>query len=214
MSNITVLCVDDHQLMRTGIIRIIELHQGVKVVAEGSTGEEAVAQFVKHRPDVVLMDLQMPRMSGLEAITKIREIAPDARIVVLTMYERDENVYRALQAGASGYLLKDAVPEELIRVIREVHQGKRSVSSAIQNKFATRSNQPALTAREVQVLELLVKGMRNKEIGETLAISEETARVHLKSIFVKFNVHDRTAALAEALRRGIVSIPDDDARSS
>jgi two-component system NarL family response regulator len=214
MSNITVLCVDDHQLMRTGIIRIIELHPGVKVVAEGSTGEEAVAQFIKYRPDVVLMDLQMPRMSGLEAITKIREIAPDARIVVLTMYERDENVYRALQAGASGYLLKDAVPEELIRVIGEVHQGKRAVSSAIQSKFATRSNQPALTAREVQVLELLVKGMRNKEIGETLAISEETARVHLKSIFVKFNVHDRTAALAEALRRGIVSIPDDDARPS
>jgi two-component system NarL family response regulator len=212
MSNIKVLCIDDHQLMRTGIIRIIELHEGVTVVAEGSTGEEAVAQFIKHQPDVTLMDLQMPKMSGLEAITRIREISPDARIVVLTMYERDENIYRALQAGASGYLLKDAVPEDLIRVINEVHQGKRAVPSSIQSRFAARSNQPALTAREIQVLELLVKGMRNKEIGDTLSISEETARVHLKSIFVKFNVHDRTAALAEALRRGIVSIPDDDGR--
>ena len=213
-SRITVLCVDDHQLMRTGIIRIIELHPGVTVVAEASTGEEAVEQFKRHTPDVTLMDLQMPKMSGLEAITRIREFSPNARIVVLTMYERDENIYRALRAGASGYLLKDAVPEELIRVIRDVHVGRRAVPSAIQNKFAARSNQPALTAREVQVLELLVKGMRNKEIGDTLSISEETARVHLKSIFIKFNVHDRTAALAEALRRGIVSIPDDDGRSA
>jgi DNA-binding NarL/FixJ family response regulator len=213
-SRIRVLCVDDHQLMRTGIIRIIELHSGVTVVAEASTGAEAVEQFQRHMPDVTLMDLQMPKMSGLEAIGKIRAISADARIVVLTMYERDENIYRALQAGASGYLLKDAVPEELIRVIRDVHQGKRSVPSVIQTKFAARSNQPALTAREVQVLELLVKGMRNKEIGDTLSISEETARVHLKSIFIKFNVHDRTAALAEALRRGIVSIPEDDGRSA
>lgn len=208
MSDIRLLCVDDHQLVRTGIIRVIELHKGVTVVAEGSTGEEAVEQFIRHRPDVTLMDLQMPKMSGLQAIAKIREIAPDARIVVLTMYERDEDVYRALEAGAMGYLLKDAVPEDLIRVIHEVHAGRRAVSNSIDAKMAARSTQHPLTTREIQILQLLVKGMRNKEIGVKLSISEETVRVHLKSIFVKFGVHDRTAALAEALRRGIVHDTD------
>lgn len=209
MSNIRLLCVDDHQLIRTGIIRVIELHTGVTVVAEGSTGEEAVEQFIQHRPDVTLMDLQMPKMSGLQAITRIREIAPDARIIVLTMYERDEDVFRALEAGAMGYLLKDTVPENLIRVIHEVYQGRRTVPTGLNARLATRSGRHSLTTREVHVVGLLVKGMRNKEIGAILSISEETVRVHLKSIFVKFGVHDRTAALAEALRRGIVNIPND-----
>jgi DNA-binding NarL/FixJ family response regulator len=209
MPNIRVLCVDDHQLIRTGIIRVIELHKGVTVVAEGSTGEEAVEQFIQHRPDVTLMDLQMPKMSGLQAITRIREISPDARIVVLTMYERDEDVFRALEAGAMGYLLKDTVPEDLIRVIHEVYQGRRTVPTSLNARLAARSGRHSLTTREVHVLGLLVKGMRNKEIGAILSISEETVRVHLKSIFVKFGVHDRTAALAEGLRRGIVNIPND-----
>jgi DNA-binding NarL/FixJ family response regulator len=209
MSNIRLLCVDDHQLIRTGIIRVIELHKGVAVVAEGSTGEEAVEQFIRHRPDVTLMDLQMPKMSGLHAITRIRQISPDARIIVLTMYERDEDVFRALDAGAMGYLLKDTVPEHLIRVIHEVHAGRRAVPTSLDAKLAARSGRHALTTREVDVLGLLVKGMRNKEIGAILKISEETVRVHLKSIFIKFGVHDRTAALAEALRRGIVDIPSD-----
>lgn len=209
MSTIRLLCVDDHRLIRTGIIRVLELSAGVSVVGEGSTGEEAVEQFIRHRPDVTLMDLQMPRMGGVEAITRIRHIDPDARIVVLTMYERDEDVYRALQAGAMGYLLKDAVPEELIRVIHEVHQGRRAIATSIDARLAARSGEHPLTAREVEVLRLLVQGMRNKEIGARLSISEETVRVHLKSIFVKFSVHDRTAALAEALRRGIVHITTD-----
>jgi DNA-binding NarL/FixJ family response regulator len=209
MSTIKLLCVDDHRLIRTGIIRVLELHPGVTVVAEGSTGEEAVEQFIRHRPDVTLMDLQMPTMGGVEAITRIRAIAPDARIVVLTMYERDEDVYRALAAGAMGYLLKDAVADELIRVIRDVHQGRRAIPIGLDARVAARSVQHPLTAREVEVLRLLVRGMRNKEIGSRLSISEETVRVHLKSIFVKFSVHDRTAALAEALRRGIVHITND-----
>ena len=125
------------------------------------------------------------------------------------MYERDEDVFRALEAGAMGYLLKDTVPEDLIRVIHEVHEGRRAVPSSLNARLAARSGRHSLTAREVHVLGLLVKGMRNKEIGAVLSISEETVRVHLKSIFIKFGVHDRTAALAEALRRGIVDIPND-----
>lgn len=212
MANIRLLCVDDHGLVRTGIIRVLELHKGVTVVAECSTGQEAVEQFIRHRPDVTLMDLQMPMMGGVEAITRIRKIDPAARIVVLTMYERDEDVYRALEAGAMGYLLKDAVPEELLRVIYEVYEGRRAVASNLDAKLAARSIQHPLTARELEVLRLLVKGMRNKEIGSRLSISEETVRVHLKSIFVKFSVHDRTAALAEALRRGIVHITNESDR--
>jgi DNA-binding NarL/FixJ family response regulator len=206
MANIRVLCVDDHRLIREGIIRILSLHKDVTIVAEGSTGEEAVEQFVKHRPDVTLMDLQLPRMSGFEALTKIREVSPEARIVVLTMNDLDESIHRALQAGAIGYVLKDSVPEDLIYVIREAHAGRRAIPRAIDARLAARAAQPSMTAREMQILELLAKGMRNKEIGGKLSISEETVRVHLKSIFLKLNVHDRTAALTEALSRGIVQL--------
>lgn len=209
MSPITLLCADDHRLIRTGLVRVLELHKGVTVVAEASTGEEAVEQFARYRPDVTLMDLQMPKMNGLQAIVRIREIAPDARIIVLTMYEGNEDVYRALQAGAMGYLLKDAEPDDLFRVIQEVYEGRRAVSTDLDARVAAHSAQHPLTAREMQVIELLVRGMRNKEIGARLSISEETVRVHLKSIFVKFSVHDRTAALAEALRRGIVHVPSE-----
>jgi DNA-binding NarL/FixJ family response regulator len=209
MPPITLLCVDDHRLIRTGLVRMLELHKGLSVVAEASTGEEAVEQFARHRPDVTLMDLQMPKVNGLQAIVRIREIDPDARIIVLTMYEGNEDVYRALHAGAMGYLLKDAAPEDLFRVIQEVYEGRRAVSTDLDAKVAAHSAQHPLTAREMQVIELLVRGMRNKEIGAHLSISEETVRVHLKSIFVKFSVHDRTAALAEALRRGIVHVPSE-----
>jgi len=204
--DINVLCVDDHRLMREGIVRIIEMEPGVTVVAEGATGEEAVERFVQYRPDVTLMDLQLRGMNGLQAIREIRKLAPDARIVVLTMYEGDESIYHALQAGAMGYLLKDSVPDDLIRVIREVHNGQRSIPALVEQRLAARTNQPGLTVRELEVLEHLAQGMRNKEIAVALSISEETARVHIKGIFHKLNVHDRTAALAEALRRGIVRV--------
>jgi DNA-binding NarL/FixJ family response regulator len=204
--DISVLCVDDHQLMREGIVRIIQMEPGVTVVAEGATGEEAVERFTRHRPDVTLMDLQLRGMNGLQAIRQIRQLQHDARIVVLTMYEGDENIYHALQAGAMGYLLKDSVPEDLIRVIREVHNGQRSIPPLVQERLAARSNQPSLTGREMEVLEHLAQGMRNKEIAAALSISEETTRVHIRGIFHKLNVHDRTAALAEALRRGLVRV--------
>jgi DNA-binding NarL/FixJ family response regulator len=203
---INVLCVDDHRLMREGIKAIIEMEPGVTVVAEGATGEEAVEQFVRTRPDVTLMDLQLRGMNGLQAIREIRKLQPDARIVVLTMYEGDQSIYHALQAGAMGYLLKDSVPEDLIRVIHEVHEGRRSIPPVVEERLVARTNEPGLTVREMEVLEQLAQGMRNKEIAAALSISEETARVHIKGIFHKLNVHDRTAALAEALRRGIVRL--------
>lgn len=203
---IRVLCVDDHRLMREGIVRVVGLQPDMTVVAQASDGEEAVEQFLQHRPDVTLMDLQLPRVDGLHAIRAIRHAEPDARIVVLTMYQGDEDIYRALQAGAAGYLLKDTVPEDLIRVIREVHAGQRAIPPDVAATLALRAKHPALTLRELQVLELLATGKRNKEIAADLGISGDTARAHIKSIFVKFNVHDRTAALAEALRRGIIHI--------
>jgi DNA-binding NarL/FixJ family response regulator len=203
---IRVLCVDDHRLMREGIMRVVGLQADMTVVAQASNGEEAVEQFLQHRPDVTLMDLQLPRVNGLQAIRAIRHAQPDASIVVLTMYHGDEDIYRALQAGAVGYLLKDTVPEDLIRVISEVHAGQRAIPPDVAAALAARAKQPALTLRELQVLELLATGKRNKEIAADLGISSDTARAHIKSIFVKFNVHDRTAALAEALRRGIIHI--------
>jgi two-component system NarL family response regulator len=203
---IRVLCVDDHRLMREGIVQIIGLDAGVTVVAEGATGEEAVEKYLHYRPDVTLMDLQLRGMNGLQAIRTIRQLQPDARIVVLTMYEGDENIYDALKAGAVGYLLKDAVPNDLIRVIREVHSGLKSIPAHVEARLAARIGQPTLTLREMEVLERLAKGMRNKEIGVELGISEETARAHINGIFHKLNVHDRTAALAEALRRGLVRV--------
>lgn len=203
---IRVLCVDDHRLMREGISRIVGLQSDMTVVAEAANGEEAVEQFGRCRPDVTLMDLQLPRMNGLEAIAAIRREVPDARIIALTMYQGDEDVFQAFQAGVSGYLLKDTVPDDLIRVIRDVHAGQRVVPPEVAAVLERRASHPALTLRERQVLELLAAGKRNKEIAAQLGISGDTANAHVKRIFVKFNVHDRTAALKEALRRGIVHI--------
>jgi DNA-binding NarL/FixJ family response regulator len=205
-ASIRLLVVDDHRLLREGLNRIIGLQPDMAVVAEAANGQEAVEQFKRHNPDVTLMDLQLPIASGLEAIRAIRAHAPDARIVVLTMYQGDEDIHRAFQAGAMGYLLKDAVPDDLIRVIREVHAGQRAVSPDIVAALEARAMQPSLTTRELQVLELLATGKRNKEIAAALGMSGDTASAHIKNIFQKFNVHDRTAAMAEALRRGIIHI--------
>ena len=203
---VRVMCVDDHRLMREGIRRIVALQPDMVVVAEASNGAEAVELFQKHRPDVTLMDLQLPTMNGHEAIKAIRQIQPDARIVVLTMYYGDEDVYRAIAAGVMGYILKDTVPDDLIHVIREVHAGRRSVPPEIEAVLDARAMQPSLTQRELQVLQLLATGKRNKEIASALGISADTTNAHVKSIFQKFNVHVRTAALAEAIRRGIIHI--------
>jgi two-component system NarL family response regulator len=192
--------------MREGIVRIVGLQPDMTVVAQASSGEEALEQFLRHRPDVTLMDLQLPAMSGLQAIRAIKRQHADATIVVLTMYQGDEDIFRAIEAGVMGYLLKDTLPDDLIRVIREVHRGQRVLPPEIAAALELRASQPTLTFRELQVLELLATGKRNKEIAAGLGISSDTASAHIKSIFLKFNVHDRTAALAEALRRGMIHI--------
>ena len=203
---IRVQCVDDHAITREGIMLRVNLEPDMEVVAAVATGEQALESFRSHRPDVTLMDLQLPGMSGLDAIRAIRIEEPVARIVVLTMYEGDEDIHRALKAGAATYLLKDTLPDDLIRVIREVHAGERPISSAIAARLASRESHPTLTPREVEVLELIADGMRNKEVAAALHISEETVQVHARNIFAKLNVQDRTAAITVALRRGIIHI--------
>ncbi len=205
-SLIRVLCVDDHRLVREGIARIVGVQPDMRVIADASNGEQAIAQYLAHRPDVTLMDLRMPTVSGIDAIRTIRREDPVARIVVLTMYEGDEDIHRAVEAGVMGYVVKDAIPEDLIYVIREAHAGRRVMPPEILAALDQRASQPTLTVREQQVLELLATGMRNKEIAAELHVGHDTARAHVKSIYLKFGVHDRTAALAEAIRRGIVHI--------
>ena len=205
-SQIRVLCVDDHRIVREGIALIINRQPDMEVVGSAADGEEAVAQFKRHRPDVTLMDLQLPSMSGLDAIKAIREDDPDARIIVLTMYQGDEDIHRALSAGATTYLLKDTLSDDLIRFVREVHAGRRPIRPEVKARLDERASQPTLTPREVQVMELVSLGKRNKEIAAVLGISEETVQVHLKNIFAKLKVSERTAAVNVALRRGIVHI--------
>jgi two-component system NarL family response regulator len=178
----------------------------MEVVASATSGEEAVELFARHDPDVTLMDLQLPTMSGLEAIQTICRERAGARIVVLTMYQGDEDIYRALEAGAAAYVLKDALSDDLVCVIREVHTGKRPIPSDIAATLATRREHPALTPREVEVVRHVAEGLRNKEIAFALGITEQTAKVHVKNILAKLNVNDRTAIIPIALRRGIIHI--------
>jgi len=203
---IRVLCVDDHRLMREGVSKIVGVQPDMEVVAEASNGEHAIAQFLASRPDVTLMDLQLPVMSGPEATRRIREIDGSARVIVLTMYHGDEDIHRAFEAGAMGYILKDAISDDLIHVIREVHAGRRVVTPEIQQALDERARRPNLSLRERQVLELMAEGMRNKEIAAALGISADTTGMHLKNLFTKLEVHDRTAAVAKAIRRGIIRI--------
>jgi two-component system, NarL family, response regulator len=203
---IRVLCVDDHRIVREGIELIINRHSDMTVVASAATEDEAVALFRQHRPDVTLMDLQLGSGSGVSAIRAIRQLVPSARIVVLTMYGGDEDVFRALQAGAATYVLKDTLSDDLIRVVREVHAGIQSLGPEVEARLAERAAGPTLTPRELQVVELVAQGMRNKEIAAALGISEETAQVHVKNILAKLKVKDRSAAINVALRRGIIHI--------
>jgi DNA-binding NarL/FixJ family response regulator len=203
---VRVLCVDDHRIVREGIELIISREPDMTVVASAATAEEAVIQFTRHRPHVTLMDLRLGASSGIDAIREIRRHEPTARIVVLTMYQGDEDIHKALSAGAATYLLKDALSDDLIRVVREVHAGGQPLGADVQARLHERAAQPTLTAREIQVLELVSQGRRNKEIASLLGLSEETVPVHLKNIFAKLKVNERTAAVNVALRRGIVHI--------
>jgi two-component system, NarL family, response regulator len=203
---IRVLCVDDHRIVREGLALIISHQPDMEVIGFAATADEAVAQYDKHQPDITLMDLRLGGSSGLEAIQRICAQQPAARIIVLTMYQGDEDIHRALAAGATTYILKDTVAEDLIRVVREVHAGERPMAPEVRARLDERAAQRPLTTRETQVLELVSKGHRNKEIATILGISEETVPVHLKHIFAKLKVNERTAAVNVALRRGIVHI--------
>jgi DNA-binding NarL/FixJ family response regulator len=203
---IRVLCVDDHRLMREGVARIVDVQPDMKVIAEASNGEHAVSQFLASRPDVTLMDLQLPVTSGAEATRRIRQLDGAARIIVLTMYRGDEDIHRAFEAGAMGYVMKDTISDDLIHVIREVHAGHRVVTPEIQQALDEHARLPSLSLREGQVLELMAEGMRNKEIAAALGISGDTVGMHVKNVYTKLNVHDRTAAVTTAIRRGIIRI--------
>lgn len=203
---IRILCVDDHRVVREGIAAVLGRQSDMEVVAAGATGHQAVDLYRAHRPDVVVMDLQMPGMDGLEAIEVIRAEWPDARIVVLTMYHGDEDIYRAVAAGAATYLLKEAILDDLARVVREVHNGSSRLPADVERILASRSTGEALTSREVEVLELVGQGLSNKDIASALSIAQETAKVHVKNILRKLGVADRTAAVTTALKRGILHV--------
>jgi RNA polymerase sigma factor (sigma-70 family) len=208
-SMIRVLCVDDHRLVRQGVASLIDQQPDMEVVASAATGEDAVALFESHRPDVTLMDLQLPRMSGVDAIRNIKHVCPNARIIVVTMYQGEEDVYRALKAGAAMYLLKDTLFDELATSIREVHAGNQQLQPDIEARLAQRAQHKRLSPRETQIVELIAQGLRNKEIAANLGISEETVQVHLRHLFKKLKVNDRTAVLSVAVRRGLIHIRQD-----
>lgn len=201
-ASISIIIADDHPIVREGLSLIIGRHADMKVLASVPTGEDAVAAYVREPADIVLMDLQMPLMNGVEATRAIRQKYPEAKIIVLTMYSGDEDIRRALEAGATTYLLKDSLSDDLIRVAREVHAGGRPLDPEVQARLDVPSQR--LTPREMRVLELVFEGHRNKEIAAKLLISEDTVEVHLKNIFAKLMVHDRTAAVRVGLSRGII----------
>jgi DNA-binding NarL/FixJ family response regulator len=201
---IRVLVVEDHNVVRQGLVALINLAEGLEVVGEAADGEEAVAQFLSHLPDVTLIDLRLPKLSGVEVIQRVRSETPQARFVVLTTYDGDEDIYRALKGGAKAYLLKGMTSEELITTIREVHAGRSHIPATIAERLAERMGTEELTPRESEVLEQIVAGKSNKGIATELAISEATVKTHINALLGKLGVEDRTQAATAAIRRGIV----------
>lgn len=204
---IRIIVVDDQAVVRQGFVSLINTVPDMEVIAEGVNGQQAVELYRRHRPDVLLMDLRMPVMTGVEAIAAIIHEWPAARIIVLTAFDGDEDIYRSLQAGAKGYLLKDMFFEELEGAIRTVHAGGRRIPGVVAERLAGRMGGSELTGRELEVLRLIVGGKSNKEIGGALGISEATVKSHVNSILGKLNVTDRTQAATTALQRGIVHLP-------
>lgn len=204
---IRIIVVDDQAVVRQGFVSLIGTVADMEVVAEGTNGREAVELYRQHRPDVLLTDLRMPVMGGVEAITAIRREWPRARVIVLTAFDGDEDIYRSLQAGAQGYLLKDMFFEELESAIRTVHAGGRRIPGVVAERLAERVGGSDLTGRELEVLRLIVAGRSNREIGSDLRISEATVKSHVNSILSKLGVTDRTQAATTALQRGLVHLP-------
>jgi DNA-binding NarL/FixJ family response regulator len=203
---ISVLVVDDHPILREGVAAVLQRQDDIRLVGEAENGAEAVERFRELKPDVVLMDLQMPGLTGLEAIQAIRAEAPNARIVVLTTYDGDVQAFQAMKAGAAAYLLKSSLRKELVETIRDVHAGRRRMSPEIAEKVAVHSIDDRLSEREIEIVRLVSEGHANKQIARALSISEETVKAHLKSIFGKLDVTDRTHAVTVAARRGIITL--------
>jgi len=205
-SPIRILVVDDHPVVREGVTTLVGGQSDMRVVGEASNGREAIQQFRAHRPDITLMDIQMPVMSGLDALIAIRDEAPEARIVMLTTYSGDAQVQRAIKAGARGYLLKNSLHEEMLQTIRAVHVGRKAISAEASFELAEHATDDALTPAEIRVLRLIAEGNANKEIAEQLAISEETVKGQVRNILSKLGAKDRTQAAMIGMKRGIVAL--------
>jgi DNA-binding NarL/FixJ family response regulator len=203
---IRIPAVDDHALIRQGIAGLLSVQTDMKLVAEASNGREAIEQFRQHRPDITLMDLQMPEMGGLDSIIAIRGDFPDARIIVLTTYAGDVQALRALQAGARGYLLKEALHTELLHTVRAVHAGKKALSTEVSFQLAEHATDDALTPAEIGILALIAEGLANKQIADRLSITEDTVKGRVKSILSKLGANDRTHAAMIGLKRGIIEL--------
>ena len=211
---VRILIADDHPIVREGLATVLSQEEGLEVVGQAANGAEAVSQSTKLQPDIVLMDMQMPVMDGVEAIQKIKGTSPDIKIIVLTTYESDDYIFRGIEAGARAYLLKDSPPEDLVHAIRAIHRGESVIEPRVATKLLDRLNQlsqsatheSALSPRELEVLQLMATGAVNKEIAAQLFIGESTVKTHVIHLFNKLSVKHRTEAVAEAVRRGIINL--------
>ena len=203
---INVLCVDDHQIVREGIVSVIGRQPDMRVTGTAANGLQAVEVFLQNPPDVTLMDLQLPLLSGLDAIRRIRAADAQAKIIVLTTHQGDENIHQALAAGAATYLLKESVLDDLAAVVRAVHKGAKPLHKDVQRILASRADHAPLTARELEVLDLIAQGLTNRQIAHSLGVKEETVKMHVRNIMDKLQVQDRTEAVTLAHRRGIIHL--------